>query len=167
MKNIISQDPRQPGYVYELTEEVGKNFDSNFKPELTPKQMLSLGIFGGAYFSPEALKEFPVDWCKDAKLFAKPNYKEGSFFGVKASQPLKIWQEKGWINSQDPRGWVQWYFRYYYGRRSEDDARQIQRWVNIKRHVSQVKNNCFTGDLSCRPVQRQTLLHWARDSRKV
>ena len=164
---IVSQDQRQPGYSYELSQKVGQNFDLNFKPELSPKQMLSLGIFGGAYFTPEALQEFPKSWYQDAKLYPKPNYKEGSFFGIKASQSLKVWQQKGWIHPQDPRGWVQWYFRYYYGRRSDDDQRQIQRWINIQRHVTQLKNNCLPGDLSCRPAQRQALLHWARDSRKI
>ena len=25
---------------------------------------------------------------------------------------IKIWENKGWINSIDPYGWFQWYFRH-------------------------------------------------------
>jgi hypothetical protein len=90
-----------------------------------------------------------------------------NFFGVDASQPLKVWQERGWIHPDDPRGWFEWYCRYYMGRRHEDDARQIARWRAFRRHRKAVLNNCHRGDLSCRPRQRQALLHWAYDSRKI
>jgi hypothetical protein len=81
-----------------------------------------------------------------------------NFFGVRASLPLKAWLEKGWI---DPRGWFQWYCRYYMERRSHDDQRQIKRWKAMKRHVAQVTKNCSAGDMSCRKKQRQALLNWA------
>ncbi len=130
--------------------------------------MLSLGVFGGAYFGSDA-KEFPADWFKNAKLSPSGGYdKSVNFFKVKASQPLRVWQEKGWISAHDPRGWFQWYCRYSMGRRiPEEDARQIKRWRAITRHVSQLRNACLPGDLSCRPVQRQALLHWAYDSRRL
>jgi hypothetical protein len=139
-----------------------------FKPELTPKQMLELGIFGGLYMSDKP-SEFPADWFKKAKLSknAKPD-PNLNFYGIIASQPLKVWQEKGWINPVDPRGWFQWYCRYYVGRRlGEEDIRQIKRWKAMKRHVAQIKKHCAVGDLSCRRKQRQALLHWAYDSRKI
>lgn len=165
-KKVIVNDLMQKNYSYFLTVVEGKNFDPEFKPELTPKQMLELGIFGGKYMT-DCRKEFPKKWFEKAKLSPLyPNYGL-NFFGVKASQPLSVWQEKGWIYQEDPRGWFQWYCRYFMGRRCADDARQIKRWKAMKRHIAQLKKNCSKGDLSCRKVQRQALLHWAYDSRKL
>lgn len=168
-KVIHVDDSMQKGYRYELTEPMGKNFDSRFKPDLTPKEMLTLGVFGGVYMR-DGAKEFPSDWFVGAKLQKKGNFEhnpELNLFGVNASQPLSVWRAKGWIRSQDPRGWFQWYCRYYMGRRSEDDDRQIRRWVAMRRHIAQIENSCRPGDLSCRKKQRQAVLHWAYDSRKM
>lgn len=144
-----------------------KNFDPRFAPDLTPKEMLELGVFGGLYFSDKP-KEFPKSWFTKAKLSPDgKRHAELNYFGVNASQPLSVWQAKGWIHPQDPRGWFQWYCRYYLGRRSDDDERQIKRWLAIRRHILQIKNNCRDGDTLCRPKQRQALLHWAYDSRKM
>lgn len=166
MKKVIVNDIMQQGYSYELTEPVGKHFDPRFKPELTPKEMLELGVFGGKYMT-DCKDEFPKDWFKNAKLCHEFHNPELNFFGVNASQSLKTWQEKGWIHDDDPRGWFQWYCRYYMGRRHEDDERQIKRWVNMKRHTSQIKNSCMQGDFDCHRKQRQAVLHWAYDSRKI
>ena len=155
----------QAGYAYTLTEPMGRNFDPDFKPELTPKKMLELGIFGGKYMT-DGKKEFPANWFTRAKLCPSKHDPKLNYFGVNASQPLSVWRKKEWIHPQDPRGWFQWYCRYYMGRRSGDDERQIQRWKAIKRHISQIKINCPPKDLTCRPRQRQALLHWAYDSRK-
>lgn len=166
---ITVNDKMQRGYKYELVAPIGKNFDPEFKPELTPKQMLALGVFGGRYMR-DCIKEFPKNWFTHAKLHPKntPGHtKSLNFFKVDASQSLDVWEKKGWIHPQDPRGWFQWYCRYYIGRRSEDDARQIKRWKSISRHIAQVKKNCVRGDLTCRPKQRQAILHWAYDSRKI
>jgi hypothetical protein len=142
-------------------------FDSLFKPDLTPKEMLELGVFGGLYFSDKP-KEFPNNWFTKAKLSPDgKRHKELNFFGVNASQPLSVWRAKGWINAQDPRGWFEWYCRYYMGRRTNDDERQIKRWLAMRRHIMQIKKNCRAGDIFCRPRQRQALLHWAYDSRKM
>ncbi len=155
----------QKKYRYYLTEPIGKNFSSDFKPELSPNEMLELGVFGGKYMT-DCQKEFPASWFKKAKLSLQKSDPKLNFFGVSASQSLKIWQDKGWIYKDDPRGWFQWYCRYYMGRRIEvEDRRQIKRWRAIKRHVSAILNNCRRGDLSCRPRQRQAVLHWAYDSR--
>jgi len=145
---------------------MGKNFDPEFKPELTSKEMLKLGVFGGRYMT-DCREEFPEDWFTDAKLDPKGPNKSINLFEANASQPLSVWRKKGWIRDQDPRGWFQWYCRYYMGRRSVDDDRQIKRWKAIKRHIAQVKKNCYKGDLRCRPRQRQALLHWAIDSRNI
>ncbi len=169
LKKVVVNDKMQTGYVYYLSEKRGENFDSEFRPELTPKEMLRIGVFGGRYLR-DCGKEFPKDWFKKAKLHPKgfPGHsKELNFFGVDASQPLKVWQEKDWIHPDDPRGWFQWYCRYYMGRRHSDDERQIKRWRAFKRHLGAVKKNCFPGDLYCRKKQRQALLHWAYDSRKI
>ena len=168
MKKIVVNDLMQKGYAYELTEPVGKNFDPQFKPMLTPKEMLALGIFGGVDMR-DCTKDCPKDWFTTAKLSTGPDNKHIAtlnFFGVNASQPLSVWREKGWIYKDDPRGWFQWYCRYYMGRRIPDeDACQIKRWKAIVRHIAQVRKSCRAGDLSCRPRQRQAILHWAYDSR--
>jgi len=164
---VTVNDSFQKQYTYERTEPVGKNFDSRFAPDLTPPQMLALGVFGGLYVSDKP-KEFPREWFTKAKLSPDKKYHtELNFFGVRASQPLSVWRAKGWIHKDDPRGWFQWYCRYYLGRRHPDDERQIRRWYAFRRHATQVLNNCERKDLTCRKVQRQALLHWAYDSRKL
>jgi hypothetical protein len=162
---VVVNDRMQREYVYYRTEPVGENFHPDFKPQLTPKQMLELGVFGGKYMT-DCADEFPEDWFDDAKLCKEKHDPKLNFFGINASQALSVWREKGWIHKDDPRGWFQWYCRYYMGRRGEDDERQIKRWRAIRRHISQVKQNCQRGDMKCRPKQRQALLHWAYDSRK-
>lgn len=152
-------------YEYELSAPTGQNYDEDFKPELTPKEMLELGVFGGHYFEGET-DEYPKSWFERAKL-SDTHDKSTNYFNVDASQHREEWERKGWIREQDPRGWFQWYCRYYLGRRSEDDARQIKRWKNMTRHIGQIKAHCQPGDELCRPVQRQALLHWAYDSRKI
>jgi len=168
-KVIIVKDTMQKGYRYTLSEPTGRNFDPRFKPDLTPKQMLALGVFGGQYMR-DSKKEFPKDWFNRAKLLPSsvsgPD-KKLNYFGVHASQSLAEWRRKGWIRDQDPRGWFQWYCRYYMGRRSEDDSRQIKRWRAMSRHISQIAKNCRSGDIFCRPKQRQAVLHWAYDARKI
>ena len=156
----------QKNYSYELTEPAGRNFHPDFKPELTPKEMLELGVFGGKYMT-DTGKEFPAGWFKNAKLSPGKKNITLNFFKVDASQPLREWRRKGWIHPDDPRGWFQWYCRYYLGRRHEDDERQIRRWKAFRRHAGAVKKNCVKGDRDCRKKQRQALLHWAYDSRKL
>lgn len=165
-QTITAKDKFQSGYTYELVASAGQDFDKEFKPELTPKQMLELGVFGGEYFA-DRPQDLPDDWFASAKL--SPKYdKSLNFFEVSASQPLSVWQQKGWIDQRDPRGWFQWYCRYYMGRRIPDyDQWQIKRWKAIRRHVTQLRKACTIGDLNCRPRQRQALLHWAYDSRKL
>lgn len=165
MRKINVNDSMQKNYTYVLSEPEGKNFDEGFEPQLTPQEMLKLGVFGGNYFK-ESISEYPKSWQKDAKIGDKHD-KNLNYFKVDASQPLSVWQKKGWIHPQDPRGWFQWYCRYYMGRRSVDDERQIKRWKAIKRHASQLQKYCRKGDIICRPRQRQALLHWAYDSRKL
>jgi hypothetical protein len=161
---VLVHDRMQKGARYALTEPVGRNFHPDFRPELTPREMLSLGVFGGKYLT-DCRREFPAAWFARARLSPDRADPRLNYFGVHASKPLAYWRAKGWIHPDDPRGWFQWYCRYYLGRRSSDDIRQIKRWKAMRRHVAQLQANCATGDLACRRVQRQALLHWAYDSR--
>jgi len=165
-RRIVVNDRMQRGYVYYLTAAEGRDFHPEFRPQLTPQEMLALGVFGGKYMT-DCADEFPANWFDDAKLCSERHDPALNFFGVNASQPLSVWRENGWIDHEDPRGWFQWYCRYYRGRRIGDDERQIRRWRAVRRHITQLQKNCRGGDLSCRPRQRQALLHWAYDSRKL
>ena len=163
---VVVHDKMQHGYVYYRTESVGRNFESGFEPQLTPAEMLRLGVFGGKYMT-DCVDEFPRSWFERAKLSPERHDPTLNFYGVSASQPLRVWRKKGWIYRDDPRGWFQWYCRYYMGRRSLDDDRQIKRWRAMRRHVAQIESNCPRRALDCRPRQRQALLQWAYDSRKI
>jgi len=160
---ITVEDRMQTGYSYVLEVPMGADFAPGFAPHYTPAEMLAMGVFEGKYLN-DCRDEFPNDWFEGAKLSerADPTL---NFFGVKSRQPLSVWREKGWIIGPDPRGWFQWYCRYYLGRRlPETDALQRKRWRAFARHAGQVRANCMTGDLSCRPRQRQALLQWAHDA---
>lgn len=166
-KIVVVNDKMQKGYKYELVEKPGKNFHKDFHPDLTPKQMLALGVFGGKYMT-DCIDEFPRDWFIGAKISSEFRNKELNYFGVDASQSLFEWRRKKWIFKDDPRGWFQWYCRYYMGRRiDEEDERQIKRWRAITRHIAQITKNCRPKDLLCRRAQRQAVLHWAYDSRNI
>jgi hypothetical protein len=165
-RRVKVDDLMQSNYVYFCTQPIGRNFDPDFKPELTPKEMLELGVFGGKYMT-DCVNEFPASWFRKAKLSPRRRDPELNYFGVNASVPLSAWRKKGWIYHEDPRGWFQWYCRYYMGRRCPDDERQIKRWRAMRRHIAQIKKHCPPGEVECRPKQRQALLHWAYDSRKI
>jgi hypothetical protein len=155
----------QMGYKYIRTESAGRNFHTEFTPQLKPKQMLELGVFGGKYMT-DCREEFPKSWFARAKLSPEKKNINLNFYQVDASLPLSHWHNKGWIHPDDPRGWFQWYCRYYSGRRiPEEDLRQIRRWRGIKRHVVAIQKNCTRGDFNCRRKQRQAVLHWAYDAR--
>lgn len=166
-KEVVVNDKMQRGYRYFREEPFGKKFHPEFDPDLTPKEMLRMGVFGGKYMT-DCKNEFPDNWFAEAKLSPLMKKPELNFFKVDASKSLSYWRKKGWIDSRDPRGWFQWYCRYFSGRRMKhEDERQIKRWKAMKRHVGALQKNCEKGDLNCRPRQRQALLHWAYDSRKL
>ena len=166
-RTVTVNDKMQSNYRYELVEPAGRNFDPEFWPELTPAEMLRLGVFAGKYMT-DCVREFPKSWFKGARLAEGRRDPSLNYFGVGASQPLSEWRRKGWIYRDDPRGWFQWYCRYYMGRRLPDeDVRQIKRWKAIRRHIRQIERNCEPGDMSCRRRQRQAVLHWGYDSRKI
>ena len=139
-----------------------KNLDfyKIFKPQLTPKKMLELGVFGGSYFGSN-IKEFPTSWFEKAKI--SKNFDVSlNRFKIKSGLSREHWIEKGWIFKEDPLGWFQWYCRYTNGRRiPRIDEIQIKRWKAFKRHVTAIKKNCEQGDIHCRRKQRQAILQWA------
>ena len=137
-----------------------EDFYKFFKPQLTPKKMLELGVFGGSYFG-KKIKEYPSFWFKNAKI--SNNFDVSlNRFKVKSGLSRKEWIEKGWIFKKDPLGWFQWYCRYSCGRRiAHIDEIQIKRWKNFTRHVAAIKKNCESIDLNCRRKQRQAILQWA------
>ena len=141
---------------------IKKEFYKDFKPELSPKKMLELGVFGGSYFGSN-IKEFPKTWFKKAKL--SKNFDISlNCFKVKSGLSRDHWIKKGWIFKEDPLGWFQWYCRFSMGRRIPHiDQIQIRRWKNFKRHLMAIKKNCDEGDFNCRKRQRQAILQWAYD----
>ena len=137
-----------------------KELYKSFKPELTPKKMLKLGVFGGSYFSLN-IKEYPKSWFKDA-IISKDFNVDLNRFKVKSGLSRQEWLNKGWIFKEDPLGWFQWYCRFSNGRKIPYiDQIQIKRWKNFRRHVLAIEKNCETGDLECRKRQRQAILQWA------
>lgn len=170
-KLIIVNNRMQTNYQYECVMQTGDFSDHpEFKPDLTPPQMLELGVFGGKYFNDVAeTNEYPQRWWIDAKLCGQHNKynKKLNFYGVRSGDDLDTWRERCWIRRQDPRGWFEWYCRFYIGRRSEDDVRQIKRHNNYTRHLSTLRRNSEHPDDGKSLRTKQSLLHWAYDPRDL
>jgi hypothetical protein len=164
-RDVVVNDKMQAGYRYVRSAPMGAQFDPEFTPDLTPAEMLELGVFCGKYMT-DCRDEFPARWFEHARLAHGEADCALNYFGVRAGSSLREWRAKGWIHPDDPRGWFQWYCRYFSGRRmGEEDSRQIARWKAFRRHAAQVTRHCEPGDPFCRPRQRQALLQWAYDSR--
>jgi hypothetical protein len=157
-----------------------------FRPNLTPKQILKMGSFGGTYFrdihssvtnknykGKTVIKEYPDDWFKGVNIEKKvisSNYdKNVNTYKVKCGSTLEDWESKDWISKQDPYGWFQWYCRFYMGRRTKDDQRQIDRWLRLTGPKGRFKRSLMNkiinagknyNDKSVSPVIRQVLQHW-------
>ena len=150
-----------------------------FSPNLTPKEVIQLGSFGGIYFHNKEgkididYKEFPSNWFEglaDYEFKSSKYYKKVNFFKIKSGLSQEEWEKRGWINKQDPRGWFQWYCRYYLGRRTDDDKRQIKRWNNFCGEKGRWRNYIYSKIYSRNTTVydnyfslavRQSLLHWA------
>tara|TARA_Y100000814_G_C12323572_1_gene399046 strand:+ start:333 stop:860 length:528 start_codon:yes stop_codon:yes gene_type:complete len=158
----------------------------DFKPNLTPKEVFKMGSFGGTYFRPikssvtgksykseNVIKEYPKSWFtginKKTHVISSKYDKNINKYKVKCGSSLEDWEKNGWIDKQDPYGWFQWYCRFYRGRRSDDDERQINRWKKLagpngrfrKRLINMIKKkNTKYNDETVSPVIRQVLLHW-------
>ena len=155
-----------------------------FRPNLTPKEVLNLGSFGGTYFRrirssvtnetySGVYKEFPKDWFENLdikKQVTSAKYQTTvNRYKVKCGGDLHMWESSGWISNIDPYGWFQWYCRFYLGRRSTDDDRQIKRGLGVcgpkGRFRNQLIGRCARNgkkfdDSSISPVIRQALQHW-------
>lgn len=155
-----------------------------FLPNMTPKEVLQAGSFGGTYYRPiksgvtgksysGVWKELPKDWLEGlniGKQVSSPTYDEKvNTYKVKCGGSLEMWESSGWIHKQDPYGWFQWYCRFYQGRRSADDERQIGRWLRCAGIQGRWRNNliskcvksgCCFDNVGISPVVRQTLQHW-------
>ena len=153
----------------------------NFTPNLTPQQIFALGSFGGTYWRPiysRITKKKYKDQHKEFKWLKKINNKlltgvicepKYNNYKVSVGTSLVFWEDKGWINEQDPYGWVQWYCRFYDGRRSPDDKRQIERWKKFAGSKGRfrrwlitliIKKNTTWNDYHISPKIRQSLQHW-------
>jgi len=173
-------------YSYVLDAEPGV---LEFQPDLTPSEMLMLGVFEGRYLN-DCVREFPTEWFVGALQYGRLS-PEGAdpercnLFGIKSRQPLPVWRQNGWAPSKervgrtddhyhgllgdpkrnpDERGWFQWYCRYWMGRRiPEIDHVQISRWRAFRRHAGAVRGGCptYRQDKQCRLRERQALLQWA------
>jgi len=158
----------------------------DFRPNLSPAEVLGMGSFGGTYFrpiyssctkrkyGPEVWEELPQDWLKGLNVktqVACPVYDASrNKYGVKCGGSLEMWEESGWMREQDPYGWFQWFCRFYQGRRTEDDQRQVDRWSKCAGPKGRwkgnliskcVKSGCGFDNYGVSPVVRQTLQHWA------
>jgi len=113
-----------------------------FTPDFTPKQIFQQGSFGGTYFRDihsnvtnknytNSKDEFPKSWFKGVTVDSKVCDKKLNKYKTTSGSSLRFWEKKGWIKEQDPYGWIQWYCRFYKGRRSKDDDRQIKRWQGV------------------------------------
>jgi hypothetical protein len=173
-------NPVSRSYTYTLEANPGEDFHPDFKPQLTPAEILAYGAFEGKYLN-DCYYEFPKEWFLGAaalgKLRPAPLQADQSInlFAIKSRLPLSEWRKAGWAprrgghgllgdpkRNPDERGWFQWYARYWLGRRiPELDQKQIARWRSFRRHVGAIKANCSPGAIGCRGRERQALLHWA------
>jgi hypothetical protein len=166
-------------------KEQKEDIHKAFKPNRSPKKVFKGGAFGGTYFRPiyssvtgksyksgNVIREFK-DWFEGMdieKMITSEKYdKKVNKYEVKCGSSLESWEESGWIVEQDPYGWFQWYCRYYKGRRTSDDERQIKRWLALagpngrfrRRLMNEIiKKKKKYDDHSVSPVIRQVLLHW-------
>ena len=165
-RRVVVNDRMQRGYVYHRTEPVGRNFAPEFRPQLTPKQMLA-----ARRVRRQVHDRLPArvsrQLVRRAKLCAERHDARLNYFGVNASQSLAAWRRQGLDPSAGPARLVPVVLPLLHGPPDADDARQIRRWRAIARHVAAIRKNCEPGDLECRRRQRQAVLHWAYDSRKI
>lgn len=161
----------------------------DFKPNLTPDEVLRMGSFGGVYLKPmtssvtkksygdKIYEEYPISWVEGIdpeKMLTNDKYDPSlNFYGVKSGSQLGFsrhdWEKEGLIKAQDPHGWFQWYARFFMGRRTKDDERQIGQWKEMAGEDSPLRKELVQAilkagknwdDKSVKPDLRQELQHW-------
>ena len=167
-----------------------KDYD-DFRPNLSPREVFLRGSFGGTYYRPiksmffkAKLRDkhlvYPKSWWKgipDDHLTRPWSEYDASInkYKVKVGTTLEFWESKNWIRKSHPYGWMQWYCDFYYGKRSDDDERQIKRWKKLAGKngrfmrflVTQIqKRNGKWSDETISPKIRQTLQHWGYELTK-
>lgn len=149
--------------------------DYRFIPDYSPIQMIKAGIFGGIYFNDHKWRKglpnqflILIESLDESLWNLSESDKKVNAWQELAGSDQLTWEKSGWINSQDPRGWYQWYIHYYYGRRTDDDSRQISRWRSFKaRHGAQFKSRSLANPNKIYPVSRQSLLQWGIKPDKI
>lgn len=183
-RHPVELPDRQPLPTRNAANELVFADHPEFRPNLTPAEVLQRGSFGGTYFRPirssvtgesyrNQHKELPKEWLEGldiASQVTSSTYRASvNKYGVKCGGSLDMWESSGWITSLDPYGWFQWYCRFYQGRRSTDDERQIKRGLGVMSNKGRFRNNLIGqcarkgrafADSSVSPVIRQTLQHW-------
>nr|ODN85514.1 hypothetical protein L203_04763 [Cryptococcus depauperatus CBS 7841] len=158
-----------------------------FTPNLTPEEMFRSGAFGGCFFrntysrvaktellATKDVEELPftLDASATPRLLtsSEPDASVNRFL-VTAGQSLEEWEKAGWIWQGDPRGWAQWYVRFWGGRRCKDDERQVKRWLKVAgptgrfkrallKKIHQSGGKAAVGDEDVGRVLRQCLWQW-------
>ena len=168
----------------EYGEIVFKDYP-DFRPNLTPSEVIKMGSFGGTYWRPiysEVTKkkyknihlQYPKSWWKNVPNHWMVNEFENydktvNKYGVQVGTTLEFWESKNWITKYHPYGWFHWYCDFYSGKRCPDDERQIKRWIRTAGPNSRFrrmlinlikKNNTKYNDFLISPKVRQTLQHW-------
>mgnify|MGYP003641217728 FL=1 len=147
----------------------------NFNPNLSPKEVVLLGSFGGSYFG------FPIDEHTDYDYTSLFNYHFDGvdtflYMGetykpklnqhkVRSGMGYQYWKDMGWMHEDDPYGWFEWYCKYSMGRRHQDDERQIKRWSGVCGPSGRWRQRIYkliheTSNWNISPRIQQTLLHW-------
>ena len=190
--NIVDVGKQTKSKVKPIKKSTHIHFSDHidFKPNLSPHDVLRKGSFGGTYFRniysqvvgkklENQHLEYPKAWFKDldiTNMITSIKYEPKiNTYKVKCGQSLTDWEDSGWISNLDPFGWFQWYCRFYLGRRhSIEDERQIKRWRNITGEKGRHRNTLITliyrerqknkdisiHDITISPARRQTLQHW-------
>lgn len=150
--------------------------EENFKPLLSPTQVVQAGAFGGSYFGQDVHKSNDYDYTElfnfhfktlEKDLYLRKKYTPRvNKFKTRSGMPYQYWYDKGWIHERDPYGWFEWWCKYEMGYRHQtEDRRQIDRWNKFCGKNGRWRNAIYkkihkTGDWKVSPRIQQSLLHW-------
>jgi hypothetical protein len=147
-----------------------------FYPNLTPRQVIEAGAFGGCYFGYPIDERVDYDYDTlfkyhfeglDEELYLGRDYKpKSNKWKIRSGKDYRFWKDMGWMHKDDPYGWFEWWCKYDMGRRHEDDKRQISRWQAFCGNEGRWRNNIYRQvqksgeDWTVSPRIQQSLLHW-------